>query len=134
MLQTNDLLNDLQSNLKKEVDELKRLIQETVIDMGLTPENKNRKIMAIYDRIRADCTERDLFDTNYETAEDSTMEMFEQLRRLFDNGPATIASEVVTELRHRIQLAIDKEEANYVTQTSDSVGLRTLLKQIETLR
>ena len=122
MLQTNDLLTDLRNNLKKEVDDLKTLLQSTVIDMGLTPENMKRKLNAIYDRIRADCNQRDSFEADFALSEDGTIDMMEQIERLFSHGAARIAAEVVDELSSRIQRAIDKEEADYAASASDSGG------------
>jgi len=116
-----------------QVDELKTLLQSTVIDMGLTPENKARKLQAIYDRIRADCAARDLFESDFSASEEATVEMMEQVQRLFSHGPGRIAGEVVAELAQRIQQAIEKEEQDYVCSASDSVGLRAILKQLSLL-
>jgi hypothetical protein len=100
LLNQNDILNALQDTLKKEVDELKHLLQSTAMEISLNAnsEHKNKKLQTLLLQLRADALARDAFESSADTTQKRIVASIAQLRDAFSQGPEEVAHAIVQDL------------------------------------
>ena len=100
LLNQNDILNALQETLKKEVDDLKHLLQSTAMEISLNAnsEQRNKKLQTMLMQLRADALARDSFENMTDTTQRRIVASFGQLREALMDGPDQIANAIVQDL------------------------------------
>eukprot|EP00599_Poterioochromonas_sp_BG-1_P015133 CAMPEP_0173155160 /NCGR_PEP_ID=MMETSP1105-20130129/13936_1 /TAXON_ID=2985 /ORGANISM="Ochromonas sp., Strain BG-1" /LENGTH=2955 /DNA_ID=CAMNT_0014071525 /DNA_START=806 /DNA_END=9673 /DNA_ORIENTATION=- len=100
LINQNDILSALQETLKKEVDELKSLLQNTAMEISLnaSSEQRNKKLQTILLQLRADALARDSFENNSDTTERRIIASIGQLKQILQEGPGNVATSIVHDL------------------------------------
>jgi hypothetical protein len=110
LISQNDMLNNLESTLKKEIDELKSLLSATTIDF-LVDSNADKRLYAILSQLRADAISRGLYDSDFEVIDNRINLISRNVSSSLDLGVSKLASTVVREVVQEVINASDRDES-----------------------
>jgi len=133
LLSQNDMLNSLQDTLKKEVDELKSLLNTTAMDiaMGMGSDNKNKRLHTILLQLKSDCSARGVYESEVDTTDRRILSQIEQVRKTLSIGSEQLGNSVVNEV---VQQAIDKSDRDEAVADVHSPMLKELVKDLQEIQ
>ena len=135
LLSQAELLEELQTALTKEVDELKNLLTSTALEMasgGNSPEQRNKRLQALLLQLKSDTLARGLYDSESDTATQRLMALILQVKNVvLGGGIKNIASNVVNDVVHQ---AIELSDQDLPVEGMHSTVLAALIETINDIK
>ena len=118
-----DLLNGLQNSLKKEVDDLKSLLTNTILEIAPNGFSslKYAKLKALLNKLKGDIKRRDLFEASLAINEIRAIKSLEKLQNSLQLGSSKLSEIIIEEIS---DLAINEnEKSDKITHRFESAIL-----------
>ena len=94
-----DLLNDIDKNLKKEIDDLKSLLTNAFLDFGPSESKQIERVQTLLKKLKRDTHRRDLFEASHDLGEHRSLQALGKVLNILSSlGPSAIADQIVEEI------------------------------------
>ena len=127
----NELMNSLQELLKKEVDELKALLNATMSELASGSDAQQKKLIVLLNQLKSDASGRVLYEFDVDNGSQRIIASIAQIHKQLINDCENIATHIVDEVS---QDAIALSERDQQIADIHSPMLGTLTATLEDIR
>jgi hypothetical protein len=131
----NDRLSEIAESLKREVDDIKSMIVTTAQGGGggaLRLGNNPNKLNAVLSRLRADITQRTVYEHGLQGTEARLNQVLLRLQNLLDEGPTIISCKIVDEIFEQSEVAYQQNDL--VNPATESLLLHEMIQDLEDVK